>query len=118
MTRFNSLVNELALVLCRSVAENFAEMNGDSDPAKGKVIWTFKFEHMKCVHVNFIMHTAMPKEKEFLMPPYTVLILEELTPSKDLEKEPHRITVRVASDNLKDENGNPHCENLPLAPWI
>ena len=101
-------------MLCRSVAEDFVKNNGSSDDAVGKVIWTFEFEHLKCHHVNFIMHTAAPREKEFLLPPYTVLELKHVERSKDLTLKEHRITVKVANDN-KDPA---HPKNLPLAPWI
>ena len=60
------------------------------------------------------MHTAAPEEKEFLLPPYTVLELKSVERSQDLELREHRITVKVANDN-KDPA---HPENLPLAQWI
>jgi hypothetical protein len=64
--------------------------------------------------VNFIMHTAAPKEKEFLLPPYTVLTLKKVIESDNLQLKPHQITVDVADDN----QGKSLPERLPLVDWL
>jgi hypothetical protein len=71
------------------------------------ILWVFKFQR-PCGHVSFIRTT----EFEFLLVPYTVFTIEEATwQHAPTVSNPHRIVLRVASDNKAMP------EDLPLAPW-
>ena len=96
----------------RSVAEKF-EIKANASATMDPIMWTFKFEHEKCLHVNFLRagSESTCAEYEFLLAPGTVLTVEEATWSSDVKSRSHRITVRVAPDNV----GEPL--ELPLSPW-
>lgn len=98
----------------RGVAEDFAARYYDaSNPdGSGRVLFRFKFERHRCLHVNYIDRSRYPEEKEFLLPPYTVLELEGVQESLDLDAKPHVITVKVAYDNQAESL------DLPLIPRI
>ena len=85
----------------KEMAEGFADNNyteGDPD-GNGKVLVRFKFERHQYRNVNYIDKTPFPGEKEFLLPPYTVLELEDVKVSSNLDVKPHMIAVKVAVDN-------------------
>ena len=98
----------------KSVAEGFADGSYDSDDpdGTGKVLFMFKFKRHHCLHVNYIDRSKYPQEKEFLLPPYTALEVEKVTPSTDLAVQPHVIVVKVAFDNQAEPF------DLPLAGRI
>ena len=98
----------------RGVAEDFASRYYDANnpDGSGRVLFRFKFERHSCLHVNYIDRSRYPEEKEFLLPPYTVLELEGVQESLDLDAKPHVITVKVANDNQAESL------DLPLIPRI
>ena len=96
----------------RAVAQTF-EIQAGASRDKDPVMWIFKFEHENCLHVNFLRQgaEAVCEENEFLLCPGSVLTVEAVAWSSNLEERPHEITLRVASDNTTEP------ENLPLSPW-
>lgn len=67
-----------------------------------------------CTHVNFIENRTdgLEDEHEFLFVPYSVFtIVEVIWSSNPTPNNPHRIKMRAAEDNWREE------EDLPLAPW-
>ena len=104
----------VATSFSKSVAGEFSERayNKHDPSGTGKVLFRFNFEEYNCLHVNYLDKSMFPQEKEFLLPPYTALELEEVRPSNDLDHKAHVITVKVLPDNQAESNG------LPLAPRI
>ena len=96
----------------RAVAQTF-EIQAGASRDKDPVMWIFKFEHENCLHVNFLRQgaEAVCEENEFLLCPRSVLTVEAVAWSSNLEERSHEITLRVASDNTTEP------ENLPLSPW-
>ena len=86
----------------RNIAEGFADEWYDMNDAAsaGKVLFRFQFERHRCLHVNYIDKSGFPGEKEFLLPPYTGLELQEVKESHDHKAgKPHIITLKVCVDN-------------------
>ena len=96
----------------KNVAETFAERSYRNRSDDGKVLFRFNFMRHHCLHVNYIDRSGFPEEKEFLLGPYTVLELQRVTVSKDLDLWPHQIEVKVAFDNQAESL------DLPLAGRI
>ena len=104
-------------------------------PKDGRALWRFRFERYNCNHVNFLGEKSVVKdEKEFLvrcrpapdcvsleeadalcaveqLVPYTVLMVQHVKWSTNLDQEPHHITISVETDNKA------WSDELPLAPW-
>jgi len=105
----------------RSIAEDFCERqyDGRKDPTdpegSGKVLIKIEFEHHNCCHVNYIDKSEFPREKEFLLPPYSAFELKQVNPSKDLDGRAHMIVIKALPNN-QDQAVAP--TNLPLANRI
>jgi hypothetical protein len=103
----------LASSFQRRVAERFTiqpNVSVDKDP----MVWTFKFQHENCHHVNFLRpghESTLNRELEFLLPPGSVLTVESTTWSTNTAATPHEISLRVAPDNMSEPL------DLAFAPW-
>ena len=102
----------LASSFQRRIADKFM-INPNASVTMDPVLWTFRFEHEKCHHVNFLRpgHESECKELEFLLPPGSVLTVESSRWSTDVTQCPHQIVLRAAPDNLYEP------EDLAFAPW-
>ena len=76
----------------------------------------------RCAHVNYVSHTHVGGEAEFLFAPYSIFTVRSVTWGAG--GAPHRIELDVASDNRAEAEGGtgrwatpPNSEDLPLAPW-
>ena len=83
---------------------------GQQDPTK------------RCKHVNFVEHSLVPGESEYLFTAYSIFTVRRVTWGGG--GEPHRIELDAASDNsVAAEGGDGRwatpagSERLPLAPW-
>ena len=65
----------------------------------------------RCRNVNFVRHTLVPGEREYLFTAYSVFTVRAVTWSADPMTTPHRIDLEAALDNARCR------EDLPLAPW-
>ena len=97
----------------RAAAEKF-ECRAGASVDKDPVRWVFKFEHERCLHVNFLRpgaESTCTNELEFLLTPGSVLVVESVQRSSSLHDAPHEIRVRVSPDNALEPL------DLPVAPW-
>ena len=70
------------------------------------------FAH-KCKQSNFIQHTHVAGEAEYLFAPYSAFTVREVVwSSAPDDRTPHRITIEALTDNRDAPAG------LPLAPWF
>jgi hypothetical protein len=84
---------------------------GEHDPAK------------RCKHVNFVQHSLVPGEQEYLFAPYSIFTVRSVRWGAG--GAPHRIELDAASDNRAAAEGGASgrwatpagSEDLPLAPW-
>jgi serine/threonine protein kinase len=134
------------------VATSFAEsialrfLRGAVAWGKKPVMWVVNVdpagEHdaaRRCKHVNYVSHTHVGGEAEFLFAPYSIFTVRKV--ERDVEVDPlhhtigHRIELDAATDNRplepapalelepEPEGGAdrwampPNSEDLPLAPW-
>ena len=65
----------------------------------------------RCKNVNFVRHTLVEGELEYLFAAYSVFTIRKVTWSADPTGEPHQIELDAALDNAA------RPEDLPLAPW-
>ena len=65
----------------------------------------------RCKNVNYVRHTLVAGEREYLFAAYSVFTIRRVTWSADTTAEPHRIELDAALDNAECS------EDLPLAPW-
>ena len=94
-------------------------------------LWTFEFAlknvnpnglgQCNCLHVNHIdgsrTDLTVDDEDEYLLTPYSVLEVKEVTLSPNPSKaKPHKITLTVHNDNKQRKPGI-LWGDLPLAPW-
>jgi hypothetical protein len=84
---------------------------GEHDPAK------------RCKHVNFVEHSLVPGEQEYLFAPYSIFTVRSVSWGA-AGGAPHRIELDAASDNNVAAEGGAGrwatpagSEDLPLAPW-
>eukprot|EP01046_Picozoa_sp_COSAG06_P086873 COSAG06_NODE_33425_length_490_cov_0.777494_1_plen_96_part_00 len=84
---------------------------GEDDPTK------------RCKHVNFVEHSLVAGEFEYLFTAYSIFTVRRVTWGDGAE--PHRIELDAASDNSANAEGDDGgrwatpvgSEMLPLAPW-
>ena len=76
----------------------------------------------RCKHVNFVEHSLVEGESEYLFTAYSIFTVRRVTWGGG--GEPHRIEVDAASDNSVGAEGGDGrwatpagSERLPLAPW-
>ena len=76
----------------------------------------------RCKHVNFVKHSLVAGESEYLFTAYSIFTVRRVTWGGG--GEPHRIELDAASDNSVDAEGGDGrwatpagSERLPLAPW-
>jgi len=74
------------------------------------VLWQIKVVQ-DCVQVNYVSHSNVSKEEEFLFAPFSTFSVEAVELSPDPKLQPHRIHLVAAQDNRAEP------EDLPLAPW-
>ena len=65
----------------------------------------------RCRNANFVQHTHVAGEREYLFTAYSVFTVRKVTWSADPMTSPHRVDLDVALDNALSS------EDLPLAPW-
>jgi hypothetical protein len=83
-------------------------------------VWTFVFDaEARCKHVNLIKKRdgagKLADETEFLLPPYSAFEVLQVALSSGAVTDPHRITLRVASNS---HDTGTWSEELPSAPWL
>ena len=80
----------------------------------------------RCKHVNYVSHTLVDGEAEFLFTAYSVFTVRKV--EWDVHEGGdtfHKIELDAASDNNPAAEGRssgrwatpPHSEHAPLAPW-
>ena len=76
----------------------------------------------RCKHVNFVSHSLVDGEAEYLFTAYSIFTVRSVTWCAG--GAPHRIELDAASDNNAAAEGGhgpwappPGSEQLPLAPW-
>ena len=76
----------------------------------------------RCKHVNYVSHTHVGGEAEFLFAPYSIFTVHSVNWGED--GAPHRIELYAATDNRAEAEGGDGqwatpvgSEELPLAPW-
>jgi hypothetical protein len=77
----------------------------------------------RCKHVNFVQHSLVPGEQEYLFAPYSIFTVRSVRWGAG--GAPHRIELDAASDNRAAAEGGASgrwatpagSEDLPLAPW-
>ena len=76
----------------------------------------------RCQHVNFVSHTHVGGEAEFLFAPFSIFTVRAVTWGEGGAA--HRIELDAATDNRAEAEGGGGrwatpvgSENLPLAPW-
>jgi hypothetical protein len=66
----------------------------------------------RCRHVNYLTHTQIPGEEEFLFTPYSAFtVLSFNQPAHPTAADPVVIRIQASLDNQEEP------EDLPLAPW-
>ena len=65
----------------------------------------------RCKNVNFVRHSMVAGEQEYLFAAYSVFTIRKVTWSADPTSTPHLIELDAALDNALCS------EDLPLAPW-
>lgn len=105
----------LATSLSLHIAKGFARR---ADAQHPRIVWTVVMDPRgetdpvyRCNHVNFVQHTVVKGESEYLFAPYSVFAVTCARWSNDLVA-PHEIEVKAALDNRRES------EDLPLAPWF
>ena len=118
--------------LATSFAANKAEFFRSMAEAKGyqTVTWVVQVnpagEHdvtKRCKHVNFVEHSLVPGEQEYLFTAYSIFTVRSVTWGAG--GAPHRIELDAASDNRVEAEGAGGGRwatpigslELPLAPW-
>ena len=118
----------LATSFSKDVAVGFRDGNGYPKDSPG-VLWVVHVdpagEHdpaQRCKHVNFVQHSLVPGEQEYLFAPYSIFTVRAV--SWGAGGAPHRIELDAASDNRAAAEGGAGrwatpagSEDLPLAPW-
>jgi hypothetical protein len=93
------------------------------------VLWTIHVDQSgkgdvtkRCKHVNFVSHSLVPGEAEYLFSAYSIFTVRSV--EWGVGGAPHRIELDAATDNnAKAEGGTGRfatpvgSEELPLAPW-
>ena len=94
------------------------------------VLWVIRVdpagEHdltKRCKHVNFVKHSLVPGEQEYLFTAYSIFTVRSVTWGSG--GAPHRIELDAASDNRVEAEGTGGGRwatpigslELPLAPW-
>ena len=76
----------------------------------------------RCAHVNYVSHTHVGGEAEFLFVPYSIFTVRSVTWGEGGAA--HCIEIDAASDNRVEAEGGDGrwatpvgSEGLPLAPW-
>ena len=76
----------------------------------------------RCKHVNFVEHSLVPGEEEYLFTAYSIFTVRSV--AWGAGGAPHRIELDAASDNRAEAEGGAgrwatpaNSEHLPLAPW-
>ena len=76
----------------------------------------------RCKHVNFVEHSLVPGEQEYLFTAYSIFTVRAV--AWGVGGAPHRIEIDAASDNQAAAEGGQGrwatpvgSEELPLAPW-
>ena len=76
----------------------------------------------RCKHVNFVEHSLVPGEEEYLFAAYSIFTVRKVTWGQN--GAPHLIELDAASDNKPDAEGGSGrwatpigSEGLPSAPW-
>ena len=76
----------------------------------------------RCAHVNYVSHTHVGGEAEFLFAPYSIFTVRSV--AWGAGGAPHRIELDAATDNRAEAEGGAGrwatpagSEDLPLAPW-
>ncbi len=84
--------------------------------AQAKIKWVVRIdpagEHdpeRRCKHVNFVSHSHVQGEAEFLFAPYSVFEVRSVAWGEG--GAPSRVELDAAVDNKRER------EDLPLAPW-
>ena len=68
--------------------------------------------NFKCKHVNFVTHTNVGGEEEYLFSPYSTFTVRLVRWSDNpTASNPHVIEIDAAIDNSDEP------EDLPLSPW-
>ncbi len=117
--------------LATSFAESKAEFFRSMAQQKGfqSILWVIQVdpdgEHditKRCKHVNFVHHSLVPGEQEYLFTAYSIFTVRAVKWGK--AGAPHRIDLDAASDNRPEAEGGSgrwatpaNCEELPRAPW-
>ena len=117
--------------LATSFAESKAEFFRQKAQAQGfqTVIWVVRVDpagegdtSKRCKHVNFVEHSLVPGEQEYLFTAYSIFTVRSVTWGAG--GAPHRIELDAASDNQAAAEGGQGrwatpagSEGLPLAPW-
>jgi len=102
----------LATSLKQKVAVDFIQRQVDFCRSDCVVLWIIKVPQ-DCAQVNFVQHSNVDREQEFLFAPYSVFtVLSVKMSSAPSESDPHRVFLSAAEDNRSEP------EDLPLAPWF
>ena len=117
--------------LATSFSEGTAEYFRQMAQAKGfqTVTWVVRVDPAgeqdvarRCKHVNFVEHSLVPGEREYLFTAYSIFTVRAVTWGAG--GAPHRIELDAASDNTAAAEGGhgrwatpAGSEELPLAPW-
>eukprot|EP00292_Cryptomonas_paramecium_P026148 CAMPEP_0113700918 /NCGR_PEP_ID=MMETSP0038_2-20120614/24257_1 /TAXON_ID=2898 /ORGANISM="Cryptomonas paramecium" /LENGTH=75 /DNA_ID=CAMNT_0000624695 /DNA_START=1 /DNA_END=225 /DNA_ORIENTATION=- /assembly_acc=CAM_ASM_000170 len=74
------------------------------------VLWQIKVDQ-DCVQVNYVRHSNVSEEEEFLFVPFSAFSVEAVEWSPDPRLQPHLVHLMAAQDNRAEP------EDLPLAQW-
>ena len=116
----------LATSFSRPVATRF--MQRAKDAGRQRVMWVVQLDPAgerddtkRCKHVNFVQHSLVPGELEYLFAAYSIFTVVQVNWSAGGI---HRIELNAATDNSPESEGGKGpwatpvgSENLPLAPW-
>jgi len=107
----------LATSFSKNVAETFV-FNNATAYGKPAVLWKVHVDPdgardpaKLCKHVNYVRHTFVSGEEEYLFTAYSVFTIRKVTWSEDSSTTPHEIELDAALDNTECS------QDLPLAPW-
>ena len=118
--------------LATSFSQGSAEYFRQMAQAKGfqTVTWVVRVDPAgeqdvarRCKHVNFVEHSLVPGEREYLFTAYSIFTVRAV--AWGVGGAAHRIEIDAASDNRVDAEGGGGgrwatpvgSEDLPLAPW-
>ena len=99
----------LATSFRKDVAERFLHAN--SDRGLSAVLWEVRIDRDRlCHHVNYLRHSTVANEEEYLFAPYSAFMVREVIWRSGAPDDPHTVVLSAAVDNLAEP------EDLPLAP--